>query len=148
MRYRLFLRDPAGRPLTLYGFKVLEDDPNYDSWHDVTTLFVRLLAGHVLKGEGRPDQVVATGVLRISALGFLRQLTHVPRESVAARFQVFFMRGLCARLRRAPGARQPAELSPRPPPAVPAPERVGAGERPAGTCAGASCPTRPATASS
>jgi hypothetical protein len=92
MRYRLLLRDPAGRPLTLYGFKVLEDDPNYDSWHDVTTLFARLLAGHVLRGEGRPEEVVATGVLRISALGFLRQLTTF--RGAVLRFGVFFMRGL------------------------------------------------------
>lgn len=92
MRYRLLLRDPAGRPLTLYGFKVLEDDPNYDSWHDVTTLFVRLLAGHVPEGEGQPGEVVATGVLRISARGFLRQLTTF--RGAVMRFQVFFMRGL------------------------------------------------------
>ena len=92
MRYRLLLRDPAGRPLTLYGFKVLEDDPNYDSWHDVTTMFMRLFAGHVREGEGPPEEVVATGVLRISALGFLRQLTTF--RGAVMRFQVFFMRGL------------------------------------------------------
>jgi hypothetical protein len=92
MRYRLFLRDPAGRPLTLYGFKVIEDDPNYDSWHDVTRLFVRLLAGHVREGDGRPEDVVATGVLRISALSFLRQLTTF--RGAVVRFQVFFMRAL------------------------------------------------------
>jgi hypothetical protein len=92
MRYRLLLRDPAGRPLTLYGFKVLEDDPNYDSWHDVTTLFVRLLAGHVPEGEGRPEDFVATGVVRVGALSFLRQLTTF--RGAVLRFQVFFMRGL------------------------------------------------------
>jgi hypothetical protein len=92
MRYRLLLRDPAGRPLTLYGFKVLEDDPNYDSWHDVTTLFVRLLAGHVPEDDWRPEQLVATGVLRVGALSFLRQLTSF--RGAVVRFQVFFMRGL------------------------------------------------------
>ncbi len=92
MRYRLLLRDPAGRPLTLYGFKVLEDDPNYDSWHDVTTLFVRLIAGHVPEDDERPEEVVATGVLRVGALSFLRQLTTF--RGAVVRFQVFFMRGL------------------------------------------------------
>lgn len=92
MRYRLLLRDPAGRALTLYGFKVLEDDPNYDSWHDVTTLFVRLLAGHVREGDGSPGAVVATGVLRVGALSFLRQLTTF--RGAVTRFQLFFMRGL------------------------------------------------------
>lgn len=97
MRYRLLLRDPAGRPLTLHGFKLLEDDPNYDSWRDVTTLFVRLHAGH--NGEG---DVVATGILRLSALAFLRQLTTFrgtsgwpgARIGAVLRFQAFFMRGL------------------------------------------------------
>ena len=61
MRYRLLLRDPAGRPLTLYGFKVLEDDPNYDSWHDITTLFVRLFAGHLEEHDQDRERLVATG---------------------------------------------------------------------------------------
>ena len=43
MRYRLFLRDQVGAPLTLSGFKLVEDDSNFDSWRDTTTLFVRLL---------------------------------------------------------------------------------------------------------
>jgi hypothetical protein len=92
MRYRLFLHDPLGRPLTLYGFKVMEDDPNYDSWHDVTRLFVRLWSGHVPEGEGRPEELVATGVLRVGALSFLRQLTTF--RGAVLRFQAFFMRGL------------------------------------------------------
>jgi hypothetical protein len=97
MRYRLLLRDPAGRPLTLYGFKALEDDPNYDSWRDVTTLFTRVLAGH-----GEAGEVLATGILRLSARGFLRQLMtfrgtggRLPaRVAAVLRFQAFFLRGL------------------------------------------------------
>jgi hypothetical protein len=97
MRYRLFLRDPAGRPLTLFGFKVIEDDPNYDSWRDVTTLFVRVFPGHVRDGE-----LIATGILRISARAFMRELSSfrgtggrlLARLAAVARFQVFFMRGL------------------------------------------------------
>jgi hypothetical protein len=92
MRYRLLLHDPLGRPLTLYGFKVMEDDPNYDSWHDVTRLFVRLWAGHVVEGDGRPEDLVATGVLRVGALSFLRQMTTF--RGAVLRFQWFFMRGL------------------------------------------------------
>ena len=103
MRYRALLRDHAGRPLTLSGFKLVEDDPNFDSWRDVTTLFVRLLAGHVGAGESeRPEQVVASGVLRLTAPAFLRQLlsfrgqarSPVSRARAVARFQVFFMQEL------------------------------------------------------
>ncbi|MGA2926265.1 MAG: hypothetical protein ABSG43_09770 [Solirubrobacteraceae bacterium] len=67
MRYRLWLRDPAGRELHLDGFKLVENDPGYDSWSDTTTLFVRIysLAN---------DALLATGVLRISPGGVLREL--------------------------------------------------------------------------
>ena len=46
MLYRLFPRSD-GRPLTLSGFKVVEDDPGSDLWTDTTTLFTRILRGHV-----------------------------------------------------------------------------------------------------
>jgi len=45
MRYRLNLRDPAGRELRLAGFKLVENDPGNDSWPDTTTLFTRIYTG-------------------------------------------------------------------------------------------------------
>jgi hypothetical protein len=45
MRYRLNLRGPVGEPLGLRGFKVVENDPGYDSWADTSTLFVRIYNG-------------------------------------------------------------------------------------------------------
>src|SRR5947209_16906293 len=39
MRYRLNLRDELGERLALRGFKVVENDPGYDSWCDTSTLF-------------------------------------------------------------------------------------------------------------
>ena len=48
MLYRLFFSDAAGHPLTLSGFKVVEDDPGLDNvWSDTSTLFTKLLRGHV-----------------------------------------------------------------------------------------------------
>ncbi len=48
MLYRLHFADANGHPLTLTGFKVVEDDPGIDSiWGDTSTLFTRVLAGHV-----------------------------------------------------------------------------------------------------
>ena len=97
MRYRLFLRDPRGHPLTLAGFKVIEDDPNYDSWSDTTTLFVRLYAGHVGPDDQDAAGVVATGVLRIGSVGLVRQLASYAseggslRERLAARARFFGM---------------------------------------------------------
>ena len=73
MRYRLLFRDGEGRPLTLTGVKYVRDDPGADAWADTTTLYVQLLSGHV--AEGDQGDVVAAGVLVISALAFARQLT-------------------------------------------------------------------------
>ncbi|MBD0357467.1 MAG: hypothetical protein ICV57_09885, partial [Rubrobacter sp.] len=75
MRYRLFVRDGDGRPLTLSGFKVVEDDPGSDLWTDTTTLFTRILEGHV-KPEDEPQaQIVASGIINIHLLDFFKQLT-------------------------------------------------------------------------
>ena len=80
MRYRLFLADVQGRPLTLSGYKVIVDDPNFDVWTDTTTLFTRIFDGHVEEAEELDAAAVAakvraTGILKLSRLGFLRLLT-------------------------------------------------------------------------
>jgi hypothetical protein len=74
MRYRLFFRDGEGRPLTLEGAKDIRQDPGHDAWADTTTLYTRILAGHVPEG-GDESEVVAAGVLRITPAAFARQLT-------------------------------------------------------------------------
>jgi hypothetical protein len=73
MLYRLFFRDGAGHPLTLSGYKLIEDNAGFDVWKDTTTLFTRVLRGHVQDDEGA--EIVASGVLRIRARDFARQLT-------------------------------------------------------------------------
>jgi len=95
MRYRLWLRHPAGRELYLEGFKLVENDPGYDSWSDTTTLFVRVYSLE-------PDTLLASAVLRISPAGVLRQLASLratDRRRVArlrdlARFGCCFAGGL------------------------------------------------------
>ncbi|MFL5860784.1 MAG: hypothetical protein ACJ780_08410 [Solirubrobacteraceae bacterium] len=90
MRYDLTLEGPAGRVYTLEGFKLLENDPGYDSWSDATTLFVRIL---------HDGDVVAVGVLCISPLAFMRELatfrgTGVSRRrrlGAVAQYQRFFL---------------------------------------------------------
>ena len=73
MLYRLFFRDGAGHPLTLSGHKLIENNAGFDVWRDTTTLFTRVLRGHVPQDEGA--EIVASGVLRIRARDFARQLT-------------------------------------------------------------------------
>jgi hypothetical protein len=72
MRYRLFARDRAGRPVTLAGFKSVEDSWFRDTWVDTTTLFTRLYPGWVARDEQDAATPLATGVLHVSAVGFAR----------------------------------------------------------------------------
>ncbi len=68
----------------------------------MTTLFVRLFAGHFEEGEEPEDQLVATGILRLSAPALMRQLISFRGQArswfaqvgAVARFQIFFLREL------------------------------------------------------
>jgi predicted acylesterase/phospholipase RssA len=108
MLYRLFFHDDRGRALTLSGFKEVKDDPGRDLWHDTTTLFTRILGGHVDAAEeetakGDPEKlqqmVVASGIIVIQYFDFLKQLTtfrtegpaHSDRASAMARFGRLFI---------------------------------------------------------
>jgi predicted acylesterase/phospholipase RssA len=77
MYYRLFIKDASGAPKTLLGFKDVKDDQSADGWTDTTTLFTRLLDGHVSQEqENSPTtKVLAAGILRLSLPDFMRQLT-------------------------------------------------------------------------
>lgn len=87
MRYRLYFSDGAGNPLTLTGFKDVSDDPGFDLWSDTTTLYVRVLRGHVDAEAETGAEVCASGILQIYMLDFARQLTtfRVHGEGLAAR---------------------------------------------------------------
>jgi hypothetical protein len=75
MLYRLFFRDGAGHPLTLSGHKLIQNDAGFDVWRDTTTLFTRVLRGHVDAEAEAGAEIVASGVLRIRVRDFARQLT-------------------------------------------------------------------------
>ena len=108
MFYRLFFKDDQGNPLTLSGFKLIKDDPGFDVWHDTTTLFTRILNGHVSADEEAaaakdPEKlkqmVKASGIIIIHFFDFLKQLTTFrtegptlsDRTSAMARFGRLFM---------------------------------------------------------
>jgi hypothetical protein len=80
MLYRLYFRDGTGDPLTLRGFKVVENDPGADLWTDTTTLFTRVLRGHVEAEDDRSAEIVASGIIKIYMLDFLKQLTTFQAE--------------------------------------------------------------------
>ncbi|WP_426592298.1 GMC oxidoreductase [Cellulomonas sp. McL0617] len=94
MLYRLWLTDAGGTPLTLVGAKDVIDDGGLDAWVDTTTLFTRVVHGHVPPPpdatpdevaevladmesveEKVPDGTIGAGVLVIKPLDLAKQLT-------------------------------------------------------------------------
>lgn len=75
MLYRLFFRDGVGHPLTLAGFKVVRERSGSHIWRDTSTLYTRVLRGHVEEGDEPGAEVVASGILRLRPWDFARQLT-------------------------------------------------------------------------
>ncbi|MEZ5316132.1 MAG: patatin-like phospholipase family protein [Vicinamibacterales bacterium] len=76
MRYRLFVRHANGAKHTIVGVKSVADDrPTPEVWDDTTTLFTAIYTGHLAPGTETPAARVATGIIRIGFLDFLKQLT-------------------------------------------------------------------------
>ena len=75
MYYRLYFTDSSGHPLTMAGYKDVRDDAGFDVWTDTSTLYIRLLRGHVAVEDDAGAEVGASGILRILVPDFARQLT-------------------------------------------------------------------------
>ncbi|HEX6595528.1 MAG TPA: hypothetical protein VF045_01230 [Acidimicrobiales bacterium] len=75
MLYRLYFADGVGHPLTLSGFKLVKDDPGLDLWSDTSTLYTKILAGHVDAAAEPTAEVVAAGIITIHLVDFAQQLT-------------------------------------------------------------------------
>ena len=78
MLYRLYFADANGHPLTLAGYKNVRPGPITKVWPETSTLYIRILSGHVPVddgGESSRDGIVGSGVLHILPLDFAQQLT-------------------------------------------------------------------------
>jgi len=95
MRYRLYFADGEDRPRTLSGWKNVFHGPLTDIWPATTTLYFRILDGHVPEGEDDMAPIVGAGTLTIELADFVRQLASFRAEGpggLAAlhRFAKFF----------------------------------------------------------
>lgn len=95
MRYRLHFRDGEDRPCTLTGWKNVFHGPPTDIWPATTTLYFRVLEGHVPDGGDDQATIIGAGTLTIELDDFIRQLASFRVEGpggLAAlhRFAVFF----------------------------------------------------------
>ena len=70
MQYKMKLSAVDGKTYYFYGFKVIHDDAQVDSWSDTTTLYITLYEGP--NDQGR---VLGKGILRIPVAAFMRQMT-------------------------------------------------------------------------
>jgi cholesterol oxidase len=78
MLYRLYFADATGRPLTLAGYKDVRPGPLTAVWPETSTLYARILNGHVPVddgGEHAAEGMVGSGILRIPPPDFAWQLT-------------------------------------------------------------------------
>jgi cholesterol oxidase len=96
MRYSMRLVAEDGQEFGFEGTKYLHDRSGFDAWTDTTTLYVTITGG-------RRSDVVAAGVMRLSAADFARQLTTMHVSGVdgplaqarwLARFSTRFLRSL------------------------------------------------------
>lgn len=102
MLYRLFFQvrvNGVDQPATLSGHKEIFDDPGFDLWSDTTTLYTRIYRGHVSAQEETGAEVLASGIMVIHLLDFMKQLTtfrtrgggFVARGAALARFGKLFL---------------------------------------------------------
>ncbi len=99
MRYRLHFTDDQNRPRTLAGWKDVHHGPPTRLWLDTSTLFTRLLEGHVAEDAEDEDddaRVLAAGTLRILPSDLAKMLTTFRTEgpngaAALARFGGFFL---------------------------------------------------------
>lgn len=75
MLYRLLFSDAEGHPLTMTGFKEINGGPLGHVWPETTTLYIRILRGHVMREADHAAEPVGAGVLHILPRDFTRQLT-------------------------------------------------------------------------
>ncbi|MEA2173865.1 MAG: hypothetical protein QOD00_1457 [Blastocatellia bacterium] len=96
--YRIFFNDASGNALTLSGFKDLRDDPGLDFLSDTSTMFMQIYPGMLTKDEDSTSEAIASGILRASMIGSLKQLatfhadgpTLADRTSALTRFGLFY----------------------------------------------------------
>jgi cholesterol oxidase len=95
MKYRLYFTDGADQPRTLTGWKNVHHGPPTHIWPDTSTLFFRVLEGHVDESADEQARIVGAGTLHIELTDFAQQLTTFRTKGpqglrALARFGKFF----------------------------------------------------------
>jgi cholesterol oxidase len=75
MLYRLFFADGNGDPLTLSGYKDVRPNSLTQVWPETSTLYTRVLRGHVDRDGEDQAEPVGSGIIHILVPDFARQVT-------------------------------------------------------------------------
>lgn len=75
MLYRLWFFDGVGKPLTLSGFKHIGHNALTEVWPETSTLYIRIVQGHVDADGDASAPLVGAGILHILKQDFARQCT-------------------------------------------------------------------------
>jgi cholesterol oxidase len=75
MRYRLQFADATGQPRTLTGWKDVFHGAPTRIWPDTSTMYFRMLEGHVAADQDNGARVLGAGTLHLALADFARQLT-------------------------------------------------------------------------
>lgn len=70
MQYQMKLHTEEGEVYFFKGYKDVKDDPGFDMWTDLSTLFVT-----VFSGENELGNIVGKGILHIEMADFAKQIT-------------------------------------------------------------------------
>jgi cholesterol oxidase len=113
MLYRLEFADGEEHPLTMTGYKQVGHESALHLWPQTTTLYTRVLGGHVPAGTQDAADVLASGVIHILPLDFARQMTTfrvhpADRVDALAKFGALFAGELWDVYKPGAGAREPA----------------------------------------
>jgi cholesterol oxidase len=77
MWYRLQFDSALGQPRTLIGWKNVWHGALTRIWPDTSTLYFRLLAGHVAPEQDDQARILAAGTLHLHITDFVRELTTI-----------------------------------------------------------------------
>ena len=91
MLYRLWFLDGVGNPLTMSGFKHIRHNDVTAIWPETSTLYIRVVQGHVEEEDDAAAPLVGAGVIVILPQDFARQCTtfRVRGPGLIGRFRAF-----------------------------------------------------------
>jgi cholesterol oxidase len=70
MQYQMKLHTAEGKTYFFKGFKDVRDDPGFDMWSDLSTLFIT-----IFDGENESAPILGKGILHIEMADFAKQIT-------------------------------------------------------------------------